>query len=224
MERILVVCAHPDDETIGLGGTIAKHIENGDKVFVLIFTDGESGRIKSNKKIIMRKNQAKKATSILGINEIKFLGYSDQMLDTKPSLVLVKQLEKIIKKWNPDTVYTHYWGDVNQDHRKVFDATLIATRPTPSSKIKRIICYEILSSTEWGNENFKPNLFIEISKFLKKKIKAFKVYKYEINPFPHPRSEESIISRSRYWGSTVGTMNAEAFIILRDIVKEKTKK
>jgi LmbE family N-acetylglucosaminyl deacetylase len=219
MKKILVICAHPDDETLGLGGTIVKHSQNGDQVFVVIFADGESARNNSKKNIVMRKNQAKKVASILGIKKIKFLDYRDQILDTISSLVLAKKLEKIIKEWNPDTIYTHFWGDVNQDHKKIFDITLIAARPTPNSNIQRLICYETPSSTEWGNESFKPNLFVEITPFLKKKIDAVEVYKNEIHEYPHPRSEKSIVTRSNFWGSSVGVMNAEAFIVLRDIEK-----
>ncbi|ARS63777.1 Diacetylchitobiose deacetylase [Candidatus Nitrosomarinus catalina] len=219
MKKILVVCAHPDDETLGLGGTIVKHSQNGDQVFVVIFADGESARSNSKKNIVMRKNQAKKVATILGIEKIKFLDYRDQTLDTISSLVLAKKLEKIIEEYNPDTIYTHFWGDVNQDHKKIFDITLIAARPTPNSNIQRLICYETPSSTEWGNASFKPNLFVEITPFLKKKIAAVEIYKNEIHEYPHPRSDKSIVTRSNFWGSSIGVMNAEAFIVLRDIEK-----
>ncbi len=219
MEKILVISAHPDDETLGLGGTIKLHSLSGSKVYVLNFADGESSRKKSIKKISKRKKQGEKAAAILGIKETKFLDYEDQKLDTVPIVELSKCIESAIKKWNPTIVYTHFWGDVNQDHRVLFEATIIATRPTPNSKIKKIICYETPSSTEWGYQQFNPNYFIDISKVKKVKIKAFQQYKDEIKSFPHPRSEESIMNRSNYWGSSVGIKNAEAFFILRDIIR-----
>jgi LmbE family N-acetylglucosaminyl deacetylase len=219
MEKILVVSAHPDDETLGLGGTIKLHSLSGSNVCVLNFADGESARKKSMKNILKRKKQGEKAATILGIKETQFLDYEDQKLDTIPILELSKHIESAIKKWNPSIIYTHFWGDVNQDHRVLFEATIIATRPTPNSKIKKIICYETPSSTEWGYQQFNPNYFIDISKVKKVKIKAFQQYKDEIKSFPHPRSEESIMNRSNYWGSSVGIKNAEAFFILRDIIR-----
>lgn len=219
MEKILVICAHPDDETLGLGGTIKLHSLNGSKVYVLNFADGESSRKKFTNNILERQKQAIKAASILGIKETKFLDYEDQKLDTVPLVELSKQIELAIKKWNPSIVYTHFWGDVNQDHKVLFDATIIATRPTPNSKINKVICYETPSSTEWGNQNFKPNHFINIQKVSKMKIKAFQQYRNEIKKFPHPRSKQAILIRSNYWGSSIGIENAEAFIILRDIVR-----
>jgi N-acetylglucosamine malate deacetylase 1 len=219
MEKILVVSAHPDDETLGLGGTIKLHSLSGSNVYVLNFADGESARKKSMKNILKRKKEGKKAAAILGIKETKFLDYEDQKLDTIPILELSKHIESAIKKWNPSIIYTHFWGDVNQDHRVLFEATIIAARPTPNSKIKKIICYETPSSTEWGYQQFNPNYFIDISKVKKIKIKAFQQYKDEIKSFPHPRAEEAIMNRSKYWGSSVGIKNAEAFFILRDIVR-----
>ena len=216
-ERVLVVCAHPDDETLGLGGTLALHAQNGNMVSVLVFADGQFGRDKTPKGIKERQDQAKKAGSILGLTEIKFLNYEDQRLDTISLVDLASHIELAIKKIKPDIVYTHYWGDVNQDHRKLFEATLVALRPTPRLMVKHFICFETPSSTEWGNNNFRPNLFIKIDRVINKKLRAVKQYKKEINPFPHPRSTDAIINRARFWGSSVGVNYAEAFVSVRDI-------
>ncbi len=217
MSKIIVISSHPDDEAFGLGGTLYLHKKNGDKILVLIFTDGESARNVSKTKILRRRKQAKAACSILGVNEVKFLNYPDQMLDTYPLVKLSKDIEKVLKSWNADTVYTHFWGDVNQDHRKVFEATMIACRPIPKSKIRRLLCYESPSSTEWNfaEPRFAPNLFVDIKNGIKKKMQAVQVYKEELRETPHPRSLESIKNRARYWGSTVGVEYAEAFIIIR---------
>ena len=220
MEKILVLCAHPDDETLGLGGTLSLKSKNGNQIYVLFFTDGESSRNKTTKDdIILRQKQAEDACKLLGIKKVKFLDYPDQKLDTFPTLEIAKQIENAIKEWKPSEIFTHYWGDVNQDHRKIFEATKIAVRPQPSSKIKKFFCYETRSSTDWGifPESFTPNLFVNIDKTIKKKISALKKYKNEIQKFPHPRSIDSVIIRSKYWGSTIGDMNSEAFILLREI-------
>ena len=220
MKKILVLCAHPDDETLGLGGTLSLKSKNGNQIFILFFTDGESSRNKTTKDdILLRKKQAKNACKILGIKKVKFLDYPDQKLDTFPTLEIAKEIENIILEWKPSEIYTHYWGDVNQDHRKIFEATKIAVRPQPTSFIKKVICYETPSSTDWGiyPQSFTPNLFVNIDKTIKTKISALKKYKNEIQKFPHPRSIESITTRSKYWGSTIGNMNSEAFILLREI-------
>lgn len=220
MDRVLVICAHPDDETLGLGGTIVKHSKKGDRIFCLTFADGETARNVSITNIKKRQKQAIAAYKLLGINDYDFLGYPDQSLDKIRLLELAQKIEKLLKKWKPNIVYTHFNGDVNQDHQQVFEATLIATRPIPNSKIKRLICYETPSSTEWGTEKFTPNLFVDIDKYLKTKLKAFNKYKGEVNTFPHPRSKESLIVRAKYWGTTVGLRNAEALLILREIAKK----
>jgi len=220
MNKILVICAHPDDETLGLGGTICSHAEQGDKISVLIFTDGESARGKSDSKIKMRQKQAKKAAKELGIEKIEFLNYPDQELDVIALKDLSKKIENEITKNSPNIIYTHYWGDVNQDHKRLFEATLVACRPIPNSSIKQILCYETPSSTEWGNsfQNNQPNVFVNIEKFVDKKIKAIQNYSNEIKPFPHPRSEEAMINRAKFWGSTIGVHYAEAFYMIRKII------
>lgn len=217
MTKILVICAHPDDESLGLGGTIIKHTQKGDDVRILIFCDGESARESSSDKILKREKQALRATNILGANSIKFLKYPDEKLDAVSMLELVQKIEKFTKTWNPEVVYTHFWGDVNQDHKKLFEATIIYSRSTPTTKIKRLICYETPSSTDWGIESFVPNLFITIDNVLKKKLSAISQYKQEIQNYPHPRSIEAITNRSKFWGSKVGRKNVEAFVSIREI-------
>lgn len=219
MNRILVLGAHPDDETLGLGGTIAKKSKNGDLVFSLIFTDGESARGSNKLKIKRRREQAQEAAKTLGIKEIEFLDYEDQKLDTIPTVELSKKIEKAIKKWKPNIIFTHFYGDMNQDHRAIFDATLIAARPVPKSKILQLLCYEIPGSTEWGLQKFNPNFYEDIGDFIKIKENAFKKYKDEVEQFPHPRAVKSVILSSQYRGSNVGIKNAEAFLKIREISK-----
>jgi len=220
MTRILIVCAHPDDETLGMGGTIYQHAKKGDEIFVLIFSDGEAARGEKLSQINKRRKQAEEAFLSLGIKNSKFLKYKDQTLDKFPLSILSKEIEKIIKKWKPEIVYTHYWGDVNQDHRVVFEATKISSRPTPFQTIRKMLCFETPSSTEWGlpNNAFNPTVFVDIEKSIDKKIIAFKKYKNEVMKYPHPRSIKGVKNRASYWGNTVGKKYAESFILIRDII------
>ncbi|MEM3172001.1 MAG: PIG-L deacetylase family protein [Candidatus Nitrosotenuis sp.] len=219
MERILVVCAHPDDETLGAGGTIAMHKKRNERVFVLILATGQFGRDDTPGGIRLRQKQCQNACSILDVDDVQFFGYDDQRLDSISLVELVEKIESVVKKINPTIVYTHYWGDVNQDHRRVYEATLIATRPTPQSKIKQLLCFEIPSSTElgFGENRFNPNLFQNIKKTLNLKLRAFQQYKNEVQPYPHPRSKDAIVTRARYWGAMIGVEYVEAFISVREI-------
>jgi len=219
MTKILIVCAHPDDETLGMGGTIYLHTKKGDEVFVLIFSDGESARGKNIAVIKKRQKQAKEAFLILGIKQSKFLNYKDQTLDNLPLSVLSKDIEDVIRKWKPEIVFTHFWGDVNQDHRAVYEATKIASRPTPGQNIKKVLCFETPSSTEWGlpKDSFNATVFVNIEKSIKKKIMAFQKYKGEIMKYPHSRSIDGVINRASYWGNTVGMKYAETFILIREL-------
>ena len=147
----------------------------------------------------------------------KFLRYPDQKLDSISLTKLAKDIESIINKVKPNIVYTHFWEDMNQDHKRVFEASLIATRQVPKSSVRELICYETPSSTDWGRRTFQPNYFVDISKTVESKLKALKNYKDEVGKYPHPRSIKSVKSRASFWGTTVGRKFAEAFIIVRKI-------
>jgi|SaaInlStandDraft_6_1057023.scaffolds.fasta_scaffold55572_2 N-acetylglucosamine malate deacetylase 1 len=219
MKNILILCAHPDDETLGLGGTLAIHKNNKDNVHVIIFTTGQFGRDESKKGIETRKLECERACKILGVKTIEFLNYDDQKLEFVNLTELTNHIESFIKKLKPNTVYTHFWGDMNQDHRRVYEASIIATRPKKNSSIKELICYETPSSTDNPMEfnNFNPNYFVDIQKVVTTKIKAVKQYKNEIPKSPHPRSVEAIQNRAKYWGSTINLNYAEAFLKIREI-------
>src|SRR5437867_629235 len=205
-ENVLAICAHPDDEILGLGGTLARHSERGDNVFVLIFADGQFKRDSSPAGIKKRQDQAKRACSIIGVKKVEFLNFTDQRLDIVPLVDIITKIESAIKRTRAKIMYAHYWGDVNQDHRRLFEASLVATRPHSSSTVKQLICFEAPSSTEWASSqnNFAPNLFVDIEKTIGKKLRALKEYGDEIGHFPHPRSIDAVENRSRFWGSTAG--------------------
>ncbi len=227
--KVLVIAAHPDDEVLGVGGTIAKHVESKDEVYVCILGEGITSRELSlkkksqkekNHKIKKLKNNALEASKILGIKKILFFGLPDQKFDTLPILDIIKKIEKCVKEIKPDIVYTHSETDLNRDHRIVFEASMVATRPLGNG-IKKILSYEVPSSTEWGSpvskKHFIPNVFINIEKTLEKKLKAMKKYKSEIRDFPHPRSTEALKALAKKHGVEVGLKSAEAFVLIREI-------
>jgi LmbE family N-acetylglucosaminyl deacetylase len=222
MNRILVVAAHPDDEILGCGGTLAKHINNGDSVRVLFLSDGVNSRESSDlNELKIRKINASKACEIIGINDLSFADFPDNKLDTVPLIDIVKCIENDLKNFKPNLVYTHSNLDLNIDHQIVNRALITATRPQIDCSVKTILAFEVLSSTEWFfSENvpaFKPNWFEDISFTLDKKISAIKIYKDELRAYPHPRSLKSIKNLAEIRGASVGVNAAEAFSLIRHI-------
>ncbi len=221
---VLIIIAHSDDETFGMGGTIKRHITNGDKVFVISMTDGVSSRdgVKT-KEIKKRLYSAKLASSHLGFKWEKNFNFEDNSMDKYPLLEVIKCIEKVKKKIKPTLVYTHSGGDLNIDHRIVVNAVLTAFRPEPKETCKEIRSIEIPSATDFGHESvtgkFSPNLFIEITKTWNSKLLAMKAYKSELKDFPHSRSIENIKNLAYVRGSQAGVKMAEAFQVLRKIEK-----
>lgn len=211
--NILVFSAHPDDEILGLGGTLRKHIEKGEPVRVIILCEAETMRYKN--KNVNLKEMALKSAKIMGFEEIIFLDFPDQGLDKFSLVEVIRPIEDFLSKYKPDIVYTHFIGDINKDHKIIAEATIVATRPF-KNKIKYLLGYDNPSSTEWEIPyRFSPNYFVNVKDTFQKKIEALKCYVSEINPFPHPRSEEAILTRAKYWGSFCNMELAEAFYIYR---------
>lgn len=211
--NILVIAAHPDDEVLGMGGTIKKMSKMKNKVHLCVVSEGASAQYKDKKMIKQRQESCIKSSKILGISKIDFLDFQDMRLDDIPHLEINQALEKIISKIKPKFVFTTPNNDLNKDHSIVFESSLVATRPH-NTKVKKLISYEIPGLT---NSPFIPNLYENIFSELKIKIEAFKCYKSEVNKFPHPRSIEVINSISKIRGMESGLKNAEAFKIIRDI-------
>jgi|LWDU01.1.fsa_nt_gi N-acetylglucosamine malate deacetylase 1 len=220
-KQILVVAAHPDDEVLGCAGTIARHVSDGDKVYVVFMSDGVTSRtgVESNE-VEVRKQAAKDASNILGIVQPpRFLGFPDNRMDTVALLDIVQTLEQVINEIEPEVVYTHHSGDLNIDHKITHQAVMTACRPQPGFCVKEIYSFEVLSSTEWSTNNpFIPNYFVDISDILELKISAIKAYNSELRLFPHARSIESIEALVKYRGASVGVHAAEAFRLERKIV------
>ncbi len=221
--RIAVIAAHPDDETYGLGGTIAHHVKKGDQVAVLILTDGVTAR---HNMVELQKAAANKACNALGVAEVRFAGLPDQRLDSLGLLEIIEPVSRAVKDWGAQIVYTHHRGDVNQDHRAVFAATLVAVRPVGEIKVEQVLCYEVPSATEWGPPftewAFTPNVFVDIHSTLDIKMKAVECYREtfqsEVKPFPHPRSPEAVRIYAQQRGISVGVEAAEAFMLVRQLV------
>ena len=227
-KRMLFIAAHPDDELLGCAGTIANFAQEGHIVETLIVAEGSTSRVEKSKKQHLNltkklKEVAVKAGRMLSVKKTSFLGLPDNCLDSLAQLTIIQKIENFIKKFKPDEVFTHFGGDLNIDHRIVFQSVITACRPLPESKIKKICVFETLSSTEWGfgnngdHSNFNPNMFIDISKNLELKIKALKLYKMEMRKFPHPRSLEAVEYLAKLRGSQSGLEAAEAFKIIREV-------
>jgi N-acetylglucosamine malate deacetylase 1 len=216
---VLVIAAHPDDETLGCGGAIAKHAANGDIVNVIFLADGVGARSDSSSNAAeQRKRSADKACLILGVERVSYLGFPDNRLDELPLLDVVKALEASSAKMSPEVVYTHHGGDLNVDHRAAYQATLTAFRPMPSGTVKEILTYETVSSTEWAgfdNVAFRPNVFIDITAFWDKKLAASHAYDEEMRSVPHSRSFDHLEALAKHRGFSVGINMAEAFVLQR---------
>ncbi len=225
MKNVLVIGAHPDDEIIGLGGTLRRHVEAGDSVFAHLLTDGHSSRESDADSAMEKRNSAaEKSAGVIGFQDITFDSFADQMLDTESILKVVQSIENVAKKVKPDVVYFHHRGDANVDHQVVFKACVTAFRSTGANFPSEMYCYETLSSTEWGapfpESAFVPNYFVDISKTLETKLKAMKCYDDELRDYPHPRSEMGIQQAAQRWGKIIGCDAAEAFVIFRKIWKQ----
>jgi LmbE family N-acetylglucosaminyl deacetylase len=220
-KKILIIAAHPDDETIGCGGTIKKHIDINDQVYVLFMTNGISARSVSKKQITIRKENLKKVAKLLNYRIVDNFNLRDNEMDIYPLLKIVKKIEKIIKKLQPEIIYTHFENDLNIDHQITYKAVLTACRPVPNLSIKEINCFEVLSNTNWGFYNlqkFKPNYYVDISNFINAKKKALSLYQNEIKDDPHTRSLDNIIRNNKVRGQEVGLNSAEAFFQVRKII------
>ena len=234
--KVLIIVAHPDDEVLGMGGTITKYVKNGDSVKIVIMATGVFSRRSSNnmnasvyevdddmlkkmsKQVQNLQKDAIKASKIMGVTDVEFLDFPDNEMDKKSNLEITKKIESIISKFKPDIVFTHSQHDVNIDHRMIYDATITATRPFSKFKVKEVISFEVPSSTEWYfPSKFSPNMFIDINKELNTKIKALSAYKTEINDFPHPRSAKGIEIIAKHWGTVSAFNAAEAFYIVRQL-------
>jgi LmbE family N-acetylglucosaminyl deacetylase len=207
--KILVIVAHCDDETLGCGGTIAKHVDMGDDVYCFVMTDNyRSPEIAEH---------FKNAMDVLGVKSCQLLQFGDMQLEKYTIWELSQRIEEYLKKIGvPDIIYTHYENDLSQDHKLTYQATVTALRPIWGKPFS-LYSFDTASSTEWSGKPIEAHMFVDISKYMDKKLKAFNCYKTEIREYPHPRSCKALESRAIYWGTHCEMECAEAFQVIREV-------
>lgn len=220
MTRVLVLAAHPDDEVLGMGGTIAVHVDRGDEVRVVVVTDGSSTQYPDDAEIRARKeDEALRAAAELGVTDYVHLDLPDMRLDTLPHVEVNRVVEEHVRDFAPERVYTPH-PDVNRDHRVLFDSVAVATRPAPGRTVRRVLTYAPTSSTEWTPAPlnwFVPNWFVEVTGTIERKVAAFAHYGTERREYPHPRSERAIRAASEFYGASCGCEYAEPFVLVRGL-------
>ena len=215
---ILVVASHSDDEALGCGGTIARHVKSGDKVHLIFMTNGVGSRNVKIEEVDRRKSAAQKSADILEASSIQQFDFPDNKMDTIALLDVVKAIEEVIDKLQPEIIYTHHIGDLNIDHQITHKALITACRPQSGFCVKEIYTFEIPSSTEWntpGVEPFSPNVYIDITDYIDIKKQALEVYSKEMRQPPHSRSIDNTIRLNALRGNSVGVDYAEAFMLIR---------
>jgi LmbE family N-acetylglucosaminyl deacetylase len=218
--RVLVIAAHPDDEVIGAGGTIARHVAEGDSVFWCVVTQGYPP-FRTEEELAAAKEQVRAVQAVLGIQEVFFCGFPTVQLNTVPYRQLSSALQAVMDEVRPATVYTTPPNDLNQDHRLVYDCTLVAARPLPGCPVRRLLAYEIGPTLRYGlpsgSSASMPNVFVDISEHLDKKLEAMSCYKTQLCEPPHPRSLEGLRLLARERGLSVGLEAAECFQLVREL-------
>ncbi|MFN0138109.1 MAG: PIG-L deacetylase family protein [Phycisphaerae bacterium] len=224
--NVLVIAAHPDDEVLGCGGTIARLSQQAERVHIAILGEGVTSRFAKREDadvtaIAELRNRAKRVAAHLGAASLEMFGLPDNRFDSVPLLDIVKIIEGLVERHRPEVVFTQHGGDLNIDHVQTFRATLTATRPLQGCPVRRVYAYEVPSSTEWAFQQFEPRLqpsvFVDVSETLDRKIAGMQMYDGETREFPHPRSPEALRSVATRWGTVVGCRAAEAFALVRSV-------
>lgn len=228
-KRILVVVAHPDDELLGLGGTINRLVRDfGCVVRALILGEGITSRSETRnpkewkEELKIHKQNIESARKIIGYESVSTYDFPDNRFDTVALLDLIKVVEKEKNEFQPEAIFTHHGGDLNIDHRRTFESVMTAARPMQHEQVSTIVTFETPSGTEWQASrdpgNFRPNVWIELTELnLKAKIDAMECYHFEKRKFPHPRSSESLRCITQKNGIDAGLAMAERFEIIRKI-------
>lgn len=216
-KRVLVVAAHPDDELLGCGGTVALHTQAGDQVTSIIACEGES--LRYGKEGVGQRAHVQRAAQTLGVRDCRLLEFPDQHLDTHTLTDIITPLEQVVRDVRPQIVYCQYGGDINVDHQLLFKALLVATRPTEEF-IQAVYAFDTASSTEWAYpRTFVPDTWVDISTTLKTKLQAMECYTSELRPYPHPRSLEALENRAKAWGNQSCLVAAEVFMTIRRVMQ-----
>ncbi len=222
MSRILVIAPHPDDEILGCGGTMIKHIKAGDDVFVCIVTKGVMPLF-SPESVEKTRNEARLCHEYIGVKNTFYLDFPASMIETEYRYKVNAAIRSIIEEIKPIEVFIPHWGDMQRDHQVVAEACMVALRPKYNPRVRRIFSYETMSETAWNAPNvqneFIPNVYIDISDTLNKKLSALKVYDSQLSYYPNSRSIEAIEALAKYRGTTMHLNAAEAFMLIREIVE-----
>lgn len=212
-KSVVVIAAHPDDELLGCGGTVALHSRAGDRVTSIVVCEGESLRYGPGG--VGQSDHTRRAAEVLGVRDVRALGFPDQKLDTFTLTEIITPLERVVRETRPEIVYCQFGGDANRDHEILFRALLIATRPTESF-LRAVYAFDTASSTEWGYpRTFVPDTWVDISETLETKIEAMGCYESEVRPYPHPRSLDALRHRAHAWGNQACMDAAEVFMTVR---------
>ena len=218
----MVIAPHPDDETLGCGGTLLRHISDGDEVYWLICTTITESQGFTKERIEERKKEIDLVANMFGFAGYRQLNFKTTELDQVPRNELVGAIAEYMKEIKPQTMYLPYRNDVHSDHAQIFDASVACTKSFRYPFVRNVCIYETLSETEYGlrtdDSGFKPNLWVDISRYLNQKIEIMKIYDSEVGEHPFPRSEANIRALSHYRGSTCNSKAAESFIIIKQIV------
>ncbi len=219
-QNVLVIAPHADDEVLGCGGSIARHVSRGDSVHVLVITHGAPD-IFPEPLVQQIRQEMYAAHQLLGVHETRVLDFHAPKLDTVPGYEIADAIARVVRDLTPEVVYIPHRGDIHTDHIKVYTASLVATRPINKCSVRRLLSYETLSETDWapptGDNAFIPTVFIDISAQLEAKLAAMRCYASQLKPLPSARSLESLSALARLRGGTVGVEAAEAFMLIRHI-------
>jgi LmbE family N-acetylglucosaminyl deacetylase len=222
-KKVLVVSAHPDDETIGAGGTILKHVKSKDEVTWLIVTNIFERQGFSKEKIESRQKEIQIVSEKLGIKNTIKLDFPTMELDSKTLLEMIPKISKVFMTFEPEIIYCMNRSDAHSDHRVIFDAIMACTKSFRYPFVKLVLMYECISETEFApalpEKAFLPNYFVDISEFINEKINILQIYASELGEHPFPRSNENILALSTFRGATVGVKYAEAFQLIKYIDK-----
>jgi len=221
--RVLVIAPHPDDETLGCGGTLLKHRAAGDSVSWLIVTRGHEP-LWSAEALANKEDEIKRVAQAYEFEQTFRFEYPATGMNTLLQAEIIAGVSRVVAEAQPSSVYLNHAGDIHSDHRIAFDSVISAIKPFNSGRhgVKRILSYETLSSTEAAppdhNRAFLPTVFCDITSFIERKLEIMSLYRTEIQPYPLPRANESIRALARFRGATVGVEYAEAFMLIRDLV------
>lgn len=216
-KRVLILAAHPDDELLGCGGTAALHAARGDSVTSVIACEGES--LRYGDRVVGMEEHSRAAARILGVEDVRFLRFPDQQLDTQTLTKIITPIEQVVREVRPHVVYCQHGGDVNRDHELLFKAILVATRPTETF-IESVLAFDTASSTEWAYPRvFVPDTWIDIAATLDRKIEAMRCYESELRDYPHPRSPQALRNKAHAWGNQCCMEAAEVFLTVRRVFR-----